>query len=253
MVFESGDGSGVTGVGTTSPDIARLRSGEIRLSAEEKEAVHDLYRAEIRSVDDAVGQVLATLDRNGLGDRTLVLVVGDHGEEFWEHGGVEHGRTVYDEVARVPLILRWPGHLAAGERIGALVRITDVAPTILDLLGLAAPSGRDGETLLPLLRGEEQAPRVALIENLLFAEERVGMRTADRKYVRWEDGREEVYDLSADPQERIDLAGVASVLPPLRQLYAGVTGGRATSVVQTSQLRLDSGTAEAMRALGYTN
>jgi hypothetical protein len=71
--------------------------------------------------------------------------------------------------------------------------------------------------------------------------------------VRWEDGREEVYDLHADPQERIDLAGVPGVLPPLRQLYAGVTGGPAPSVAQAGRPSLDSGTAEAMRVLGYTN
>jgi arylsulfatase A-like enzyme len=251
MVLESGDGSGVTGVGTTSPDVARLRSGEIRLGAKEKEAVHDLYRAEVRSVDDTVGQVLATLDRDGLGDRTLVVVVGDHGEEFWEHGGVEHGRTVYDEVARVPLVMRWPGHLPAGKRVDALARITDVTPTILDLLGLATPAGRDGETLLPLVHGEQSTPHVALIENMLFSEERVGMRTADRKYVLWENGKEEVYDLSTDPGERVDLAGLGGTLSPLRQLYAQLNHASPVPIAVVSQAKPEAGAAEALRALGY--
>jgi arylsulfatase A-like enzyme len=251
MVLESGDGSGVTGVGTTSPDVARLRSGEIRLGAKEKEAVHDLYRAEVRSVDDTVGQVLATLDRDGLGDRTLVVVVGDHGEEFWEHGGVEHGRTVYDEVARVPLVMRWPGHLPAGKRVDALARITDVTPTILDLLGLATPAGRDGETLLPLVHGEQSTPHVALIENMLFSEERVGMRTADRKYVLWENGKEEVYDLSTDPGERVDLAGLGGTLSALRQLYAQLNHASPVPIAVVSQAKPEAGAAEALRALGY--
>jgi arylsulfatase A-like enzyme len=245
--------AGAADIMLTSPDVARLRAGEIRLNAAQKEAVHDLYRAEVRAVDAAVGEVLAALDRNGLSSRTLVVVVADHGEEFWEHGGSEHGRTVYEEVIRVPLLMRWPGHVPAGVRIEPVVRLTDVAPTVLALIGLPVPPDRDGDALLPLIRGEPAPPRVALTENMLLAEERIGIRTADRKYVRWEDGREEVYDLNADPQERIDLAGAADVLLPLQQLYAGITGGRATSAGEAGQPPLDSGTAEAMRALGYTN
>jgi arylsulfatase A-like enzyme len=251
MALQSGDGSRVTGVALTSPDVARLRSGEIRLGAEEKETVHDLYRAEIRSLDAAVGQVLDALDRVGLGARTLVVLVGDHGEEFWEHGGVEHGRTVYDEVVRVPLLMRWPAHLPAGKEIDALVRITDVTPTILDVLGLAAPPGRDGETLLPLVHGETSAPRVALIENLLFAEERIGVRTADHKYVSWENGKEEAYDLRADPGERVDLAGLGGTLSPLRQLYARLNDTSPVPIAAVSQAKREAGTAEALRALGY--
>ena len=237
----------------TSPDVARLRAGEIRLDAVQKEAVHDLYRAEVRAVDAAVGEVLEALERGGLCDRTLVVVLADHGEEFWDHGGSEHGRTVYEEVIRVPLLMRWTGHVAAGMRIDPVVRLTDVAPTLLDLVGIPVPPDRDGETLLPLLRGEPAPPRVALTENMLLAEERIGMRTADRKYVRWEDGKEEVYDLDSDPYERVDLAGVAGVVSPLRQLYAGVTGERAASEVRTRDLPVDSATAEKLRALGYTN
>lgn len=100
------------------------------------------------AVDEAVGEVLAGLESSGLAARTLVVVVGDHGEEFWEDGGLEHGRTVYDEVARVPLLMCWPTHLPAGGRVGPVVRITDVTPTILDLVGVPTPPRRDGETQL---------------------------------------------------------------------------------------------------------
>jgi arylsulfatase A-like enzyme len=238
----------------TSPDVARLRSGEIRLSTEDKERVRDLYRAEVASVDAAVGRVLDALDRAGLSEHTLLVVVGDHGEEFWEHGGVEHGRTVYEEVVRIPLLLRWPGHLPAGRRVDALARITDVAPTILDLLGMAVPGGRDGETLLPLVRGETSAPRVALIENMLFAEERIGIRTADSKYVLWDNGKEEVYYLSTDPQERVDLAGIDGALAPLREAYARLnSNGKSVASPPSLAPEITSGTAAALSALGYLN
>ena len=236
----------------TSPDVARLRDGEIRLSAAQKEVVHDLYRAEVRTVDSAVGEVLETLDRTGLSAHTLVVLVADHGEEFWEHGGSEHGRTVYEEVVKVPLIMRWPGHLPAGTRVAEVTRITDVAPTILDLLGLPVPPERDGETMVPVIHGAASAPRVALTENMLLGEERVGVRTAHHEYVRWEDGREEAYNLAADPQERRDLAGIDDTMNRLRQLYAQVGSG-VQAPFPTTQSSPDGRTREALRSLGYVN
>ncbi|HUI24827.1 MAG TPA: sulfatase, partial [Candidatus Kryptonia bacterium] len=236
----------------TSPDVARLRSGEIRLSREQKEAVHELYRAEIASVDAAVGNVLQAVRDAGLRDQTLIICVADHGEEFWDHGGVEHGHTLYDELLHVPLMLRWPGRLPAGAHVAALVRVTDVAPTILDLAGIAVPpAGLDGESLLSLINGHETVPRFALSENLLFAEERVALRTLNRKYVRWENGKEEVYDLTQDPTEQRDLAGSATAVEPLRQLYAAVNTNASAGAARGTQPTLDAQAAAALRSLGY--
>jgi arylsulfatase A-like enzyme len=232
----------------TSPDVSRLRSGEIRLDGDQKERVRELYRAEVASVDAAVGQVLEILDRPALRDRTLVVCVADHGEEFWEHGGVEHGHTVYEELVRVPLMMRWPGHLPEARRVDSVVRMIDVVPTVLDLLGLAPPPAADGSSALAAVRGEEAEPRVALIENLLFAEERTGIRTADRKYVRWETGKEEAYDLAADPRELRDLAGVETTLAPLRALHADLASNLARPTVAPTAPPTN---AAGLRALGY--
>ncbi len=234
----------------TSTDAARLRSGELRLTEPEKDAVRGLYRDEVASVDAAVGRVLDTLDRLGLGERTLVVVVSDHGEEFWEHGGVEHGHTVYEELVHVPLLMRWPGHLPAGKVVEPVVRMTDVAPTILDLLGLPPAPAADGFTMMPLVRGEESAPRVALVENMLFAEERVGLRTPDRKYVRWDTGKEEAYDLVADPVELRDLAAVGPLVTPLRDLHAELEKTLGSRTV-TAAAPPRPATAASLRALGY--
>ncbi|MBI4517709.1 MAG: sulfatase [Deltaproteobacteria bacterium] len=249
MAFEPAT-AGSAPLSLTSPDVARLRSGEIRLSDAEKESVRTLYRAEVASVDAAIGSVLDALDARGLREQTLVVCIADHGEEFWEHGGVEHGHTVYEELVRVPLLMRWPGRLPH-TRIGQLTRIIDVAPTILDLLGPPAPAGLDGTSLVPLLRGEKVAPRTALTENMLFAEERVGLRTAGHKYVRWPSGKEEVYNLLQDPRELRDLAGIDAAVSPLRQLFAELD--RSTIVRPESVLApaLGEKTRSALRALGY--
>jgi arylsulfatase A-like enzyme len=135
----------------------------------DKDRIHDLYRAEVADVDEAVGEVLGALESTGLRERTLVVLAGDHGEEFWEHGGVEHGRTVYEEVVRVPLLMRWPGHLPASIRVDPVARITDVAPTILDLFAIPPPPDIDGETLRKA--GNLLSPRAATLRSLV----RLGM------------------------------------------------------------------------------
>jgi arylsulfatase A-like enzyme len=253
-VLSGATDDGTTSIALRSPDVARLRSGEIRLGDKEKEAVRDLYRAEVAAVDSAVGKVFDQIDELGLKEETLVVLIADHGEEFWEHGRVEHGHTVYDELLRVPFIMRWPGHLATGRRVEEQVRIVDVAPTVLDLLGLPVPPGLDGESVLPILQEKETAPRIAFAENMLFAEERIGIRTQEHKYVRWADGREEVYDLASDPAERVNLVAVISTTEPLRELYAAAApklGDGRRSLTAKPAPELDPRTEHALRALGY--
>jgi hypothetical protein len=92
--------------------------------------------------------MLARLDALGLRDDTIVVLTADHGEEFGEHGGIGHGRSLYGEVVRVPLLLRWPGHLEAGRVVTHLSQHLDLAPTILDLAGVARPASFRGTTVL---------------------------------------------------------------------------------------------------------
>lgn len=186
-------------------DVARIRAGEIHLSAEGRGQLTALYDREVAYVDRQVGRLVDALARLDLTRDTLVVLLSDHGEEFWEHGGVEHGQTFFDEVVRVPLVMGGPD-LPAGLRIGQPVSLADVAPTILELLGLPALADTQGMSLVPLLRGEA-LPRTAVTsEGMLFREHATAIRTADYKYVRWGDGREELYDLARDPGERMNQA-----------------------------------------------
>jgi arylsulfatase A-like enzyme len=185
--------------------IARLRAGEIRLTPVEKARLVALYDASVADVDRQIG---AVLERVPPGPGTLVAVVSDHGEEFWEHGGVEHGHTFYEELVRVPLVLSGAG-LPAHHRMRELVRLIDLPPTILSLLGVAPPDGLDGVSFAAAASGRphlERDERVGLCEGLLFAEGKVAVRTAQYKYVRWENGKEELYDLRTDPAELRDIA-----------------------------------------------
>ena len=93
-----------------------------------------LYDAEIRFTDEHIGYLFDALERNGLTERTLLIVTADHGEEFFEHGGKGHRRTLFDEVLKVPLLLRLPNQVPAGLRVSSQVRHIDLMPTILSLL-----------------------------------------------------------------------------------------------------------------------
>ncbi len=147
--------------------------------------------------------------------------------------------------------MRWPECLPRNHVFSSLVSGVDVAPTVLDLLGLAPVERRDGRSVVGRITGTGPAKDrgSALAECMLFAEEHVALRTLRYKYIRWADGREQAYDLRNDPQERIDLAGVQGVVAPLRRRLNALND----QLRQTSDhlARIDPGTRRAMMALGY--
>lgn len=123
-----------------------------------KESAADLlslYHAELAFTDNYVGRLFAAIDALDLGEDTLIVFVSDHGEEFFERGRWGHQRTLFDEVVRVPLIMRWPGHLPAGERVPGQACIQDIYATICDLADVPLPAYASkatmfGESLRPL-------------------------------------------------------------------------------------------------------
>ncbi len=117
-----------------------------------------LYEGEIAATDAHVAALLARLDTLGVGRRTLVVVVGDHGDEFFEHGGIGHHRTLYEEAVRVPMLFRLPDVLPAGAAVHGPVSVADLMPTVLDLLHVPIPAGLGASSLVPLLQGRGGAP-----------------------------------------------------------------------------------------------
>lgn len=124
-----------------------------------------LYDGEIAYVDYHIGLIVKELKRLGIFDRTLIVVTADHGDEFFEHGGKGHRNTLYDEVTMIPLIVHLPEKISSALRISNQVSIIDIAPTILDLAGIAVPDQMQGRSLISLLRGGDQPnDRYALLE-----------------------------------------------------------------------------------------
>jgi arylsulfatase A-like enzyme len=192
-------------------DCSRVLPGQgERVTGEHAARVRAAYEAEVAYVDHELGRFIAELERRGTLARTSVLVTADHGEEFWEHGAFEHGHSLYDELVRVPLIVRTPAVAARGAVLEVPVRTLDVMPTVCDLFGVAPAPGFEGRSLLTLLRGEEREPRSVVLDSTLYGHDKVGLRTARHKLVLDRNPAAaralELYDWVADPGERDELS-----------------------------------------------
>lgn len=215
----------------------------------------DPYLAEVLFVDTQIARLVRRLEELGLRERTLVVLVADHGEGRGEHGEAAHGFFVYETTVHVPLVLWGPPALPAGRRVTSLVRSADVAPTLLDLLGLPPLEGVQGRSLLPLLRGEEQEPEpVAYGESveaaLVFGGSPLRfLRRGSWKYVHQLEPL--LFQLDEDPGETIDRAAeeperVARLRAELAELLAGMPAPPGAAPAPP-----DPAEAERLRALGY--
>ncbi len=147
----------------------RVAAGKLSLPDQDVEALRELYDGEVFATDSVIGRLLEWLDADGVFKDTLVIVTSDHGEGFLEHGRLDHGYGLYEELLRVPLIMRFPGDRFAGSEVGGLVQIVDVVPTVLDYLGLSAHSAVFGRSLLRAIKKGSTAP-----DRKLLAQERHG-------------------------------------------------------------------------------
>jgi hypothetical protein len=162
------------------------------------------YLQEIGRVDKALGRLLRHLDDSGLSTRTLVVISADHGEAFFEHGVGNHATIVYEEVARIPLLVRGPGVVA--RQIDEPVTLLDITPTILDLFGLPAPGAFMGQSLSPLLAGKTQRLERPIAICSARGHEALYVPGGTMKVI-FDDDRHtiETYDLASDAGERTNL------------------------------------------------
>lgn len=163
----------------------------------------DPYAGEIAYVDWQIGRLLAAIRDRWGDDGLLVAITSDHGESLGEHGEINHSYTIYEATQHVPLILRGPG-IPEGRVVSELVRLIDVAPTLLALSGAPALGSTDGRDLAPLLAGREETPRSGYMETLATQFDHgwsplFGIRSGRYKFIRAP--RPELYDLVRDPTE----------------------------------------------------
>ena len=212
------------------------------------------YHRTLSAVDDSIGLVRQWLKDNGLAENTVVMLMGDNGFMFGEHGLIDK-RNAYEESMRVPLLVAAPGRFEAGQVVDKMVANIDIAPTILSLAGVAAPEHYDGMSFVELPRSVDQQNdthkdppwRDALTYEYYWefnypqTPTVFALRTDRYKYVQYHGvwDTEELFDLQSDPQEQVNLIEDPELLEvkvDLRaQLYASLADRQGRNVVPYTQ------------------
>ncbi len=226
------------------------------------EHARGLYDGDLRFGDQEIGRFFKELKDRSLWDRTLLIVTADHGEEFLDHGHVTHHllEPGPEELIRVPLLIRTPWDTERRD-VDDVVRLVDLAPTVLDLLDLgSAASGMDGTSLRPLLEGQRMAPLTAFMSGVDFGiarEARWKYRLERARPGALESRHERLFDILADPLEHDDVAAEnPEVFERLRgryQEFAHHLLNRSESGALTGESpEIDPELRRRLEALGYT-
>ncbi|PCR90468.1 sulfatase [Natrinema ejinorense] len=201
-------------------------AGTVEMSEQDLEILRCLYRAEIAYLDQQIGELKALLEEQNEWEDTLFVVTGDHGENIGDHGLMDHQYCLYDTLLHVPLLTHG-GEFTGGREIDDLVQLTDIAPTLLDAVGIEAPEFRDqmqGRSFHPDADTEPReyafAEYMAPQPSMDALEKRVGdlpdgvyeydrslraIRSTEWKYIRGSNGSEELYNVADDPEESENL------------------------------------------------
>jgi arylsulfatase A-like enzyme len=224
-------------------------------SPDDVRALQARYDGEVALIDTYFGRLLDELARRAVDDDTVVVFTADHGEEFFDHGGFEHGRTLYTELLSIPLLLHMPQHGYAGIRSSVLARQVDVLPTVLELLDIARPPTLQGRSLLPVLQVSDDGEE-ALTQTSLASRDLEGLVTGPWKIVQASHraaNEAEIYNTADDPQERNDQGTAFPVLLGYaRQRLAASAGHAPRQTRQDAAESVDPAIIERLRALGYS-
>ncbi|MGH9539153.1 MAG: sulfatase-like hydrolase/transferase [Terriglobales bacterium] len=218
-------------------------------------AANTSYNAAIADADAAVGKLIAALRVGKLYDDALIVIAADHGQSLGAHGEDTHGVFLYDETARVPLIVKLPQNQNAGKRVRARASLVDIAPTILEVAGVAVPSQMQGQSLLRIAKaapGTDQ-PVYSASE---FPQQAFGWSALESwragKYLYIRAPRPELYDLSADPgakrnlaqSSRATLETIAAQLDAFDRRFSGSGAAAGESQLTSSEM-------QKLASLGY--
>lgn len=217
------------------------------------------YDTEIRYVDEEVDKLFHDLD---LLENTFVIVVGDHGEEFWDHGKLGHSHSLYNELLLVPFFLYGPDTgVPRGETIGGDAALIDVLPTIAGRIGIEPDKAVQGKNLWPLIRKGGRVEDRTLFAHLVRRAEEIpgdegftlfSVITPESKLIRSSLGPVELFDRADDPLESTNLAGAdATTADSLIDLIDRVEEEGPIFAPESTSVALDSADIEHLRALGY--
>jgi len=223
---------------------------------EQLPVLFDRYSGEVRYMDEQVGRILGALQESGKSENTIVIFTADHGEEFLDHGGWWHGTTLYQEAVHVPLIIRLPQKRLAGTVRSDPVMGVDIAPTVLDLVGVPRPETWAG---IPLFSEVADSDRVRFSEVDQEGNQVRAIRQGNWVWIEANPGNPRgllayaLYDLANDPGEHADVSPRNPIqAAEMRNRLLEVRGKALAQKGVIPQLAIDRATEERLRALGYT-
>lgn len=233
-----------------------VSQGTRAASKEEIDHLVRLYDGNLAYADREVGELVATLARAGLLEKTVVVIAADHGEQLFEKGYIAHSAQVHEESTRIPLIVRFPKALGlGGRRVAGLVDLLDVAPTVLDVFGLADArfaKEAQGRSLLPMVAGASGKP--AVLSRTVWERPVYALRDGQFKLIHdTRSGRSLLYDVESDPREQADLYARASIRAEAMEqaLHAWLGQLKPAAPGQAEKNTLTREQCENMKALGY--
>lgn len=228
----------------------------LKPNAADRDSLRELYGGEVRFVDSEVKKLLEEVGRLYDPQRTIIVIVADHGENLYEHDGyLDHSRVVYDTVMWIPCVMHLPGF--GGKRVAGLTSIIDVMPTVLDLLGIAV-EGMEGSSLVNLMESSG-APAVhayVTCETNDFGvkeeDQAIAVRTVNSKYIynNWKSGKDLFFTMQDMPRERRPVAADDAIKKELTGYYREWRKQYKSGNLAL-QLQLDSKTEDALKSLGY--
>ena len=252
---------GVVDPRRTADQLTDFKRRALQFDPRDRERLRALYDGELSYHDKWFGHFLDRLRQLGVLNDTIIVYTSDHGEEFFEHGSVGHGHTLYEELVHVPLAIRFPGAIRGGARVSEPVELVDVVPTLLELTGREPLPEAEGRSLAPYFRGDVgEGPPVAFTE---FLEDRRALVSNGWKLV-FKGGGSTLFDLQNDPGETRDVSDTANVAlrwsrillgqflgsPQRRNWWAPITDTQ-SSRRQQERVEVDDATRDQLRALGY--
>ncbi len=239
-------------MGLDPPDEAFLA---VEWNEADRHQFEALYDAGVREIDSHMARLLEFLDRSPVWswEKDVLVVFSDHGEEFWDHGSVGHGMTLYEELIRVVLIVRFPGIKKSGARVRQTVELMDVVPTLLSLADVQVPAEFSGASLMPIIERDQSTEGHRAAVSLTVG----GLRSITaypwKLIYSAQSDTELLFNLSDDPRETTSLAGERpEVVEVLKNLLSSRLSGYVSrdSIVDESEIE-DPALLEQLRALGY--
>jgi arylsulfatase A-like enzyme len=198
----------------TGIQLGKIKQGKLKVNATDKAYIEALHNAEITQSDTAFAAFIQDLKTAGLYDTSAVIVISDHGDEFWDHGDCGHAQGAHQELVHVPFVIRAPGLLPAGRAIDTDVEAMDLGPTLLDLAGLPIPDSMQGRSVIGLALDEVGgSPAVGLTQNETMAR---GLKSGRYRLIHSGVARMELFDELDDPREQHEISGQRPIA--LRQM-----------------------------------